>query len=137
MIKVSFIGFKPIQETTGVVSDVSMLQVGAGENWTALIKYCLENNLVGLENLTLIPGSVGASPIQNIGAYGVEVCDSINSVEVFNFEDKKFETLSNAQCLFSYRNSVFKQKPNKYLILSVIFSFEKGASLYKRVRVET
>jgi UDP-N-acetylmuramate dehydrogenase len=105
------------------------LKVGAGQSWASFIDYCLDNELCGLENLTLIPGSVGAAPIQNIGAYGVEVCDSIKSVQVFNFKANKFEILSREQCLFSYRNSLFKQNPNQYLILSVEFSLAKKSRL--------
>ena len=105
------------------------LSVGAGQSWASLIDYCLEEELNGLENLTLIPGSVGAAPIQNIGAYGVEVCESIKSVKVYNFEEKCFQTLSSEQCLFAYRNSLFKLNPNKYLILSVVFSLAKNKKL--------
>ncbi len=113
----------------GKKDDLYKLKVGSGESWDALIKFCLDKGLRGLENLTLIPGTVGAAPIQNIGAYGVEVCEYIESVEVYNFINKRLEVLSNKDCLFSYRDSIFKQNPGKYLVLNVNFLLSKGAEL--------
>lgn len=106
-----------------------LLTVGAGESWTKLIAYTLEKSFYGLENLTLIPGSVGAAPIQNIGAYGVEVCECVESVEVYNFSSKSFEILSAKECEFAYRDSLFKRKPNMYLIISVSFLLKKKSKL--------
>jgi UDP-N-acetylmuramate dehydrogenase len=97
--------------------------VGAGLSWDKLVSYCIDNNLYGIENLTLIPGSVGAAPVQNIGAYGVEVSSVIESVTCYNFSTKQVEILSNADCKFSYRQSIFQTKT--YLILSVQFRFSK------------
>lgn len=90
----------------------------AGENWHSLVEWCLRRNLGGIENLSLIPGSVGASPIQNIGAYGVELEDLLISCDVINRKTHKIETFSNEACKFEYRNSVFK-KTNDYIVISI------------------
>ena len=99
------------------------LSVGGGVDWADLIEYCLNNNLYGIENLTHIPGSVGAAPVQNIGAYGVEVSSFIHSVECFNLLTQKQETIKRKECKFEYRNSIFKSK--NYIILKVNFIFHK------------
>ena len=99
------------------------ISVGAGLDWADLIDYCLINEHYGIENLTHIPGSVGAAPVQNIGAYGVEISSFINSVECFNLSTKRVETLNCDQCKFSYRHSIFKLK--NYIILRVNFIFNK------------
>lgn len=94
----------------------------AGENWHEFVLWCIDQNYGGLENLSLIPGNVGTCPIQNIGAYGFEVKDTIVSVEVLNRETLKTEIISNAACEFGYRNSIFKNTAKgKYIILSVTF----------------
>ena len=100
------------------------ISVGAGLDWADLIEYCLINKLYGIENLTHIPGSVGAAPVQNIGAYGVEISSFINSVECFNLTTKKLETLNNHQCQFKYRESIFKLKD--FVILKINFVFDKS-----------
>ena len=100
------------------------IAVGAGLNWADLIEYCLINELYGIENLTHIPGSVGAAPVQNIGAYGVEISSFIRSIECFNLSTRKIETLNNDQCEFSYRHSIFQLK--NYIILKVNFIFNKS-----------
>ena len=99
------------------------ISVGAGVDWADLIEYCLANRLYGIENLTHIPGSVGAAPVQNIGAYGVEISSFIHSIECFNLKTKKLETLTNDQCQFKYRDSIFKSKG--FVILKVNFVFNK------------
>ena len=99
------------------------ISVGAGVDWAELIEYCLKNKLYGIENLTHIPGSVGAAPVQNIGAYGVEISSFIISIECFNLKTKKLETLTNDQCQFKYRDSIFKSKD--FVILKVNFVFNK------------
>jgi UDP-N-acetylmuramate dehydrogenase len=99
------------------------ISVGAGVDWADLIEYCLANRLYGIENLTHIPGSVGAAPVQNIGAYGVEISSFIHSIECFNLKTKKLETLTNDQCQFKYRDSIFKLKD--FVILKVNFVFNK------------
>jgi len=115
IIKVSMSEIEQISE--------EVTSVGAGLSWDQLISYCIDNNLFGIENLTLIPGSVGAAPVQNIGAYGVEISSVIESVTCYNFTTKQIETLTKAECDFSYRHSIFQTK--QYLILSVQFRFHK------------
>ena len=106
--------------------DFVFVKAAAGENWHQFVLWCVQHNYGGLENLSLIPGCVGASPMQNIGAYGVEikdVCFEVNAVDVKTGEEKIF---SNADCHFGYRESVFKHiYKNKYLITSVVFKLSK------------
>lgn len=100
----------------------------AGENWDEFVAYCTRNNAFGLENLSLIPGTVGASPIQNIGAYGVEVKDFIDEVLVYDLQTAQLVTLSNSDCQFSYRNSSLKNNP-RYIVISVSFRLSAQAEL--------
>lgn len=100
--------FKGI-EITPVDSGVNV-KVGAGENWHHLVEYLLEKGIYGLENLALIPGSVGAAPVQNIGAYGVEFSDFCTKVYWFDFQDSQAIEITKSQCEFSYRESIFKGK---------------------------
>jgi UDP-N-acetylmuramate dehydrogenase len=102
------------------------LSVGAGVNWHELVQSTLTHNLPGLENLALIPGTVGATPIQNIGAYGVEVAQYIESVTAFDTQSNTFVTLSNKDCQFAYRDSHFKQSPNRYIVTEVLFKLPKA-----------
>lgn len=94
---------------------------GSSVNWDAFISWTLDNNLHGLENLTLIPGSVGAAPIQNIGAYGIEVCDFIKSVRFFDLTTNSIKEFDNSECKFGYRTSIFQSM--HIIILSVTFKF--------------
>lgn len=93
----------------------------AGENWDEFVAYCNQHGAFGLENLSLIPGMVGASPIQNIGAYGVEVKDFINEVVVYDLHTAKLVSLSNSECQFSYRNSFLKNN-SRFIVISVSFT---------------
>ena len=102
------------------------LSVGAGVDWHDLVTWTLENNLPGLENLALIPGTVGAAPIQNIGAYGVEVGEYIDSIEAFDSASHAFVTLPQEACHFAYRDSYFKQNPNRFIVTKVVFQFPKA-----------
>ena len=95
------------------------LKVGAGVSWHELVIWTLEHSYPGLENLALIPGTVGAAPIQNIGAYGVEIENYINSVEAFDSQAMQWVTLDRAHCQFSYRHSLFKAHPLRYIISAV------------------
>lgn len=102
------------------------LKVAAGEVWHELVMYCVDNNFNGIENLSLIPGNVGASPMQNIGAYGVEIKDIFHSLEAYHIEEKKIVTFNNADCEFGYRESIFKkQLKNQFVILNVTFKLSK------------
>ncbi|MCX6231405.1 MAG: UDP-N-acetylmuramate dehydrogenase [Bacteroidetes bacterium] len=114
------------KEITAVDEDFVYLKVQAGENWENFVDYCVMNNWSGIENLALIPGAVGTCPVQNIGAYGVEVKECIEKVEVLNIADGKITEMDNESCQFGYRNSIFKQQAkNKYIILSVSFKLAK------------
>lgn len=102
------------------------LQSGAGENWHQFVLYCIKNNYAGVENLSLIPGNVGASPMQNIGAYGVEIKDVFHELKAFHIDDKKIVSFSNKECEFGYRESVFKNKyKGQFVILDVTFRLNK------------
>ncbi len=102
------------------------LTVNAGENWHDFVLWCIDQNYGGIENLSLIPGNVGTCPIQNIGAYGVEVKDVITKVEAVSIETGKLVQFSNAECKFGYRNSIFKNEvKGKYIITSVSFKLTK------------
>lgn len=93
----------------------------AGENWHQFVQFCLEKNFGGLENLALIPGNVGTSPIQNIGAYGTEIKDVFESCKILNINNFETEILNLEQCRFGYRDSIFKQEKGKFVILEVTF----------------
>lgn len=107
--------------------DVIFVKSTSGNSWDDLVSFCSQNNLYGIENLSYIPGSVGAAPVQNIGAYGVEVKDYIHSIEVYDIENNTFEILENKDNIFEfdYRDSIFKKRKNKYIILSVTFKLRK------------
>ena len=102
------------------------LTVNAGENWHEFVLWCISQNFGGLENLSLIPGNVGTCPIQNIGAYGVEVKDSITKVEAIEIATGKRVTFSNAECQFGYRNSIFKtEAKDRFVLTAVSFKLTK------------
>ena len=107
-------------------NDYVFVKAGAGENWHQFVLYCLQRNWAGVENLSLIPGNVGASPIQNIGAYGVELEDVFWDLEAYHIEDNKLVTFTNNDCEFGYRDSVFKNDlKGKLVILNVTFKLHK------------
>ncbi|MDM8160689.1 UDP-N-acetylmuramate dehydrogenase [Labilibaculum sp. K2S] len=115
-------GIKILEED----DDSVLVRAGANENWDEFVAWSVENNLSGIENLSHIPGVVGAAPIQNIGAYGVEAKDVIESVETISIESNKKVTFSNALCEFDYRYSVFKNEyKNQFIITHVNFRFSK------------
>ncbi len=102
------------------------LTVNSGENWHDFVLWCVQENYGGLENLSLIPGNVGTCPIQNIGAYGVEVKDTITKVETLKIDTGEKVIFSNSECNFGYRNSVFKnEKKGEYIITAVSFKLTK------------
>jgi UDP-N-acetylmuramate dehydrogenase len=107
-------------------ADFYFIKAGAGEVWHDLVMYCVTNNYGGLENLSLIPGNVGASPMQNIGAYGVEIKDVFYELEAMHIADKRIQLFTNAECKFGYRESVFKHElKNQYIITSVTYKLLK------------
>lgn len=107
-----------------------LIRVGAGENWDNFVEGCVDRNWYGTENLSLIPGSVGATAVQNIGAYGVEAKDIIEYVEVIDISTMKPKILSSAACEFGYRDSVFKHGPtDRYIVTHVIFRLLKNGIL--------
>ena len=104
-----------------------LIKVGCAENWHDFVSYCVDKGINGLENLALIPGSVGAAPVQNIGAYGVEVSNFIEYVDWFDFQQKTVSCLTNSDCCFAYRDSIFKQKlQGKGVITHVNFKLPKA-----------
>ena len=121
VLKMEIMGIKKLKETASEV----YLEVGAGENWHHFVIYCVQKGWGGVENLSLIPGTVGAAPIQNIGAYGVEAKDSIESVTAYDTQSAQFITLQNSDCAFAYRTSLFKNEKDRYIISSVQFVLQK------------
>jgi UDP-N-acetylmuramate dehydrogenase len=106
------------------------LEAGSGETWQDLVDFAVGKKLAGIENLTLIPGTVGAAPVQNIGAYGVEAADVIDSVRAFHLEKKEWMTLDNRECEFGYRDSIFKRElKNRVVNCSVVFRLSKTRDL--------
>jgi UDP-N-acetylmuramate dehydrogenase len=102
------------------------VKTGGGEVWHQFVEYCISNGFAGVENLALIPGRNGASPIQNIGAYGVEIKDVFHELEAFHIAERKFYTFNAADCAFGYRDSVFKNKyKGQFLISSVTYRLNR------------
>lgn len=113
-------------ETVAQDDDTITLKSGAGERWHTFVMHCVQHNYGGVENLSLIPGTIGASPIQNIGAYGVEIKDVLKSVDAINLTTGELKTFSNHECAFGYRESVFKHTvKGKYFISSVTLTLTK------------
>jgi UDP-N-acetylmuramate dehydrogenase len=122
IIKVDLQGIKQQEETDDTID----LNVKSGELWHNLVLYCVQQNLGGIENLSLIPGTVGAAPIQNIGAYGIEVKEVIQKVEAINLLTGERKSFTNAECMFGYRESIFKHElREKYFISSVTLTVTK------------
>lgn len=111
-------------------NEVALVKCAAGEVWHSFVLWCIENNLYGVENLSLIPGTVGAAPMQNIGAYGVEIKDVFFELEAMQIDSLQMKTFNQAQCEFGYRESFFKRKgKDQYIITSVTFQLNKKANL--------
>ena len=122
ILKIEIKGIEIIEENENTV----YVSVGAGENWNDFVKWTLVKNYGGIENLSLIPGNVGSAPIQNIGAYGVELKDVFQSCRAISIDNKILKTFNKEQCNFTYRSSIFKEKlKNKYIISRVTFKLSK------------
>lgn len=115
--------------TLGGDGEHAIVRADAGVIWHEFVMHSLAQGLAGLENLALIPGTVGASPIQNIGAYGVEVRDFVHAVEAFEPASGQWHRFDNAACEFAYRDSRFKQSPDRYLITAVEFALPRAPAL--------
>jgi UDP-N-acetylmuramate dehydrogenase len=100
----------------------NIVEASAGENWHDFVAWTLDQNLPGLENLALIPGTVGASPVQNIGAYGLELADRFDSLTAFDTQANSLHVFTAADCRFAYRHSVFKAEPGRYVVTAVRFA---------------
>ncbi|WP_428240355.1 UDP-N-acetylmuramate dehydrogenase [Gynuella sp.] len=105
--------------------DHVIVEVGAGENWHETVQCCISQGWYGLENLSLIPGTVGAAPIQNIGAYGVEVREFIESVRAYDCVDRVWRDLNNKACEFDYRDSLFKRSKNRFIVTAIRLRLNK------------
>jgi UDP-N-acetylmuramate dehydrogenase len=122
VLKNELMGIEKIKED----HDYVYIKAAAGENWHQFVLHCIDNNWAGVENLSLIPGNVGAGPMQNIGAYGVEIKDVFESLEAFDIHEKKIVQFSIRDCAFGYRESAFKKKyKNQFVITSVSFRLSK------------
>jgi len=136
VVKISLKGITVEEET----ADSVLVKAAAGEVWSDFVGFCVAHNFYGAENLTAIPGTVGASPVQNVGAYGIEAKDIIESVEAYEILTGKQRIFSNSECQFDYRSSIFKHElKNKYIVASVTFRLTKQPKLnleYGAIRAE-
>ena len=130
-------------ETRGVhveqEGDLTRIAVAAGERWDDFVRWTLGQGFAGLENLILIPGTVGAAPIQNIGAYGTEVAEFIESVEAWDRSERRVVALSREACAFAYRDSLFKHEPDRFIVTAVRFALPRQHALrldYAGIREE-
>lgn len=122
VLHINLKGIEIVSET----NDIVVIKAMAGENWHNFVLWCLQNNYGGIENLSLIPGNIGTAPIQNIGAYGVELKDVFVSCEAMHIETQTIKTFTKADCNFGYRESVFKQDlKGQYIITSVNLELSK------------
>ncbi|PIP54473.1 MAG: UDP-N-acetylenolpyruvoylglucosamine reductase [Bacteroidetes bacterium CG23_combo_of_CG06-09_8_20_14_all_32_9] len=123
IIHPTFKGIKILEKN----KSFALIKVFAGEIWDSFVDFCVENNFGGIENLSLIPGNCGASPVQNIGAFGVKVKDCVKSIDIFNIETAETKTLLNHDCQFGYRTSIFKNKfKHSWLITSTTYELTTG-----------
>lgn len=115
-------------EMTGVEKEGTTLVAGAGESWDALVARAISEELWGLENLSGIPGTVGAAPVQNIGAYGAELKDTLLWLEALDTQSNEVVRFENKQCKFAYRSSLFKKSPGRYILLRAAFALHKDGT---------
>ncbi|WP_372966062.1 UDP-N-acetylmuramate dehydrogenase [Marinobacter sp.] len=112
-----------------VQDNAAVLVLAAGENWHDAVLYAARSGYRGIENLALIPGTAGAAPVQNIGAYGVELCDTLQSVTALDCDSMAVITLAAEDCQFAYRDSLFKRNPGRYIILEIRLRLSRSAPL--------
>ena len=126
VIKNEIQGFNTIEDN----KDYAIIESGAGEVWHEFVMKCIDKNLGGIENLSLIPGNVGAGPMQNIGAYGVEIKDVFEYLDAYHIKDRKIQRFNAQECKFGYRESVFKNElKGQYIICKVAFRLTKKHDL--------
>lgn len=126
VVKISMLGKKIIDENDETI----LLEADAGENWHDLVTYAVNNNWGGIENLALVPGTVGAAPVQNIACYGQNFSEVFESLDAFNVKTGKIEKFNKEQCKFGYRDSVFKKElKGKYIILAVRIRLSKNPQI--------
>lgn len=127
VVKINIKGIRTAKEDQESV----WVRVGAGENWHEFVLYCVERGLAGLENLSLIPGTVGAAPMQNIGAYGVEIKDTFDRLEAVEIATGQKRIFTNEDCRFGYRDSIFKNEAKgEYIICNVQFKLQKTPTFH-------
>ena len=117
--------FDKIEET----ADSVLLSIGAGENWDNVVERVVAENLQGIEALSAIPGTAGATPIQNVGAYGTEIKDVLEYVETYDTERNMSVRLNRGECMFAYRDSLFKHEPKRFIITNIILRLKKNLSV--------
>src|SRR5690606_27954411 len=128
VLHINLKGRQVISETENEV----FIEINAGENWHEIVLWTLENNWGGFENLSLIPGNIGTAPIQNIGAYGTEIKDTLVSVKTIDVQTLQIKEFSNEACNFAYRDSIFKNElKGKHIIISVTFKLTKNKHLVR------
>jgi UDP-N-acetylmuramate dehydrogenase len=126
VIEINIKGYRLIKET----ENSYFVNAMCGQNWDEFVQYCLQNYYFGIENLSLIPGSIGAAPVNNIGAYGAQVSDLIHGLRAIEIKTGDIVKFTNKQCEFTYRSSVFKNKlQDQYIISEVTFKFKKNAKI--------
>lgn len=130
VLKISIPGIETLTDGSGVDANEVIVEAGAGVSWKYLVDYCVTKGYGGIENLSLIPGTVGASPVQNIGAYGVELKDIFSSCTAVEIATGKKRVFTYKECAFGYRESVFKSAlKNKYIITAVRYRLNKSAAI--------
>src|SRR5680860_798391 len=123
IIRIRIPGFEVIADDINSTT----IRIGAGEDWDSVVKHTVDMNLSGIEAMSAIPGTAGATPIQNVGAYGQEIADTLQSVEAYDSREDKFATLTNDDCRFAYRHSIFRDESvGRYVITSITLKLSKN-----------